>query len=225
MALNPADMESCTPKARCISGPNEGVAYDRDDPCGGGALGEFDPFKCDCTVKFPTGAVQMRIASGNLRGTHPDMYDTVANGTLPTDWVPFMVGPYYDTEGKLIQGVASLSASWLCDQVPIDWSACRPTGDGSFTGAAWPTSVSATKTGGCSGGSANLFWRITQTYTDGVLTQDWTLTLDTYVGTSYTSLNPPTAGLFCDYPTGTTWSGTIEYRTSDGNGGWLPGIQ
>lgn len=46
MALNLADMDSCTPKARCLSGPNEGLAYDRDNPCT--APLEFDSLKCDC---------------------------------------------------------------------------------------------------------------------------------------------------------------------------------
>lgn len=48
MAVNPADMESCSPKAKCLSGANEGVAYDRDSPCGGAANVSFNPVTCDC---------------------------------------------------------------------------------------------------------------------------------------------------------------------------------
>ena len=48
MAVNPANMESCFPKSRCLSGPNEGVAYDRDSPCGGIANVAFNPVSCDC---------------------------------------------------------------------------------------------------------------------------------------------------------------------------------
>ena len=48
MAVNPANMESCFPKSRCLSGANEGVAYDRDSPCGGIANVVFNPVACDC---------------------------------------------------------------------------------------------------------------------------------------------------------------------------------
>ena len=48
MALNPPDMDSCVPKARCLSGPNEGLAYDPADPCP--APLEFDSLKCDCVT-------------------------------------------------------------------------------------------------------------------------------------------------------------------------------
>lgn len=48
MAVNPANMESCQPKAKCLNGPNEGVAYDRDSPCGGIANVVFNPVSCDC---------------------------------------------------------------------------------------------------------------------------------------------------------------------------------
>ena len=48
MAVNPANMESCFPKSKCLSGPNEGVAYDRDSPCGDVANVAFNPVSCDC---------------------------------------------------------------------------------------------------------------------------------------------------------------------------------
>ncbi|WGL30755.1 hypothetical protein SCRES3_gp98 [Synechococcus phage S-CRES3] len=48
MAVNPANMEDCFPKSRCLAGPNEGVAYDRDSPCGGAANVSFNPVTCDC---------------------------------------------------------------------------------------------------------------------------------------------------------------------------------
>ena len=48
MAVNPANMEDCFPKSKCLAGPNEGVAYDRDSPCGGAANVVFNPVTCDC---------------------------------------------------------------------------------------------------------------------------------------------------------------------------------
>ena len=48
MAVNPANMEDCFPKSRCLAGPNEGVAYDRGSPCGGAANVSFNPVTCDC---------------------------------------------------------------------------------------------------------------------------------------------------------------------------------
>ena len=46
MAICPADMTDCKRKKKCLFGPNEGSAYDPDDPCCG--RGEFDPGTCDC---------------------------------------------------------------------------------------------------------------------------------------------------------------------------------
>lgn len=47
MALLPADMENCAPKSKCLTGINEGTAYDPAVPC---ANGNFNPVTCDCEV-------------------------------------------------------------------------------------------------------------------------------------------------------------------------------
>lgn len=47
MAIQAANMDECTPKARCINGPNEGLAYDKDEPCPPD-LYVFNPSTCDC---------------------------------------------------------------------------------------------------------------------------------------------------------------------------------
>lgn len=52
MAITAANMEDCTPKSRCLSGPNEGIAFDRDDPCGGQPSTVFDSVACDCVESF-----------------------------------------------------------------------------------------------------------------------------------------------------------------------------
>lgn len=46
MTLKPANMESCDPKQRCLSGANEGVAYTPGDECESGFV--FDPATCEC---------------------------------------------------------------------------------------------------------------------------------------------------------------------------------
>lgn len=51
MALKPPNMEdSCTPKRRCLAGPNKGLAYDPAAPCLTGQT--FDELKCDCIDGF-----------------------------------------------------------------------------------------------------------------------------------------------------------------------------
>ena len=46
MALKAPDMNDCTPKRRCLGGPNDGLAYAPGDECDAGFI--FDPAKCDC---------------------------------------------------------------------------------------------------------------------------------------------------------------------------------
>lgn len=47
MAIQPANMDECTLKAKCLSGPNKGLAYDKDEPCPPD-LYVFNPSTCDC---------------------------------------------------------------------------------------------------------------------------------------------------------------------------------
>lgn len=54
MAIQPADMESCSVKSRCLSGVNEGLAYDSDNPCPEGFT--FDPATCNCISQCYGGA-------------------------------------------------------------------------------------------------------------------------------------------------------------------------
>ena len=56
MAICPADMDDCFPKRKCIFGPNEGKAYNPNDPCCG--VGVFDSSTCDCVI--PNGWVYNR---------------------------------------------------------------------------------------------------------------------------------------------------------------------
>ena len=46
MALTTPDMKSCKPKKKCLSGPNEGLAYTPGSECDGGY--EFNSVTCDC---------------------------------------------------------------------------------------------------------------------------------------------------------------------------------
>jgi hypothetical protein len=54
MAIKPADMESCSPKCKCLNGPNIGEAYECDDPCQDDQ--EFDFVNCECNSVYPTVA-------------------------------------------------------------------------------------------------------------------------------------------------------------------------
>jgi hypothetical protein len=54
MALPAANMDDCTPKKRCIFGPNEGQAYDALDPCQGSGI--FNSLTCDCEILCDTPA-------------------------------------------------------------------------------------------------------------------------------------------------------------------------
>ena len=74
MALPSVDMSVCTPKNKCLSGPNEGLLYNRDNPCSFGA--DFDPLKCDCVPWLASDEVQYRIISGTgikIRGGAEDL--------------------------------------------------------------------------------------------------------------------------------------------------------
>lgn len=47
MPLKPADMTSCTKKAKCLAGPNAGIAYTPGDECTN-PNETFDFVNCDC---------------------------------------------------------------------------------------------------------------------------------------------------------------------------------
>ncbi len=51
MAICPPDMKKCHRKKKCLVGPNEGKAYDPQNPCCD--VGEFDTYKCDCIIPGP----------------------------------------------------------------------------------------------------------------------------------------------------------------------------
>lgn len=89
MVLPTPDMSSCKKKLRCLTGVNEGKAYDPEDPCPG--LGPFDSVKCDCQSMigtwrfdgFVSGRGELRaISSGNYNITVEGTKIGVAFGTL-----------------------------------------------------------------------------------------------------------------------------------------------
>jgi len=54
MALKAPDMDKCTPKRKCLGGPNDGIAYDPRDPCPAGSI--FNSSLCDCDLLVPFGS-------------------------------------------------------------------------------------------------------------------------------------------------------------------------
>lgn len=110
MALVPADMENCNIKSRCLSGANEGVAYDPDAPC---ASGTFNELTCDCEIA-ECGAT----CSVNVKWTV--IFDTYGASCNPTTASCFEFGgvPYSKTITGLVKGT-----TWefitVEDEVPI----------------------------------------------------------------------------------------------------------
>lgn len=89
MVLPAPDMSSCKKKARCLTGVNEGKAYDPENPCPG--YGPFDPVKCDCQTMvgtwrfdgFVSGRGELRpISSGDFNITVEGTKIGLAFGTL-----------------------------------------------------------------------------------------------------------------------------------------------
>lgn len=73
MALKPPDMDKCTPKARCVGGENDGLAYDPADPCPSGAT--FNSLTCDCDYDTPLGNYRVfyrQESGGPLRCQAPN---------------------------------------------------------------------------------------------------------------------------------------------------------
>ena len=215
MALPSVDMSVCTPKNKCLSGPNEGLLYNRDNPCSFGA--DFDPLKCDCVPWLASDEVQYRITSGTgilVRGGGRcgtqiplDLCDP------PSEWVLAAGGPNYDAGGNLIQTAASfvLNAGCNFDNI-LETDQCNPLRTDPF-----PTSIYARKVANCGGGGTDMFSHGFIQYRNG---EFWRTT-------GYAVVAVTDNGTWCstNYPVGFEWTLNIEYRTSDGQGGWLPGIQ
>lgn len=94
MVLKTPDMGSCTPKNRCLVGPNQGQAYDPQDPCPPGYV--FNELKCDCEPEDCHGCtdqyyivVQPNLIGYSRGGSCTSPYVQVT--TLNTD---VYLGPY-----------------------------------------------------------------------------------------------------------------------------------
>lgn len=197
MVLLAPDMSSCTPKVRCAFGVNKGVAYDSTNPCPPGY--RFSTHKCDCENYLPTGQVQARI-SGSI----------VWSGvSVPGDgWVTVAPTPYY-FNGALVQYEWLICGGGNCSGFFYNSSPCFEI---------WPSEASMTLIQNCSSGSTQTHFTRLLEYRDGVVQGD-----PTACGYSTMQLLPATQP--CPGTAGANWSATIEYRTSNGAGGWLPGVQ
>ena len=84
MALNPAPMDQCQQKALCLTGPNQGLAYNANDPCPAGQ--QFVPEVCDCfAVGTPCpngvgGTLTSRLSSRAGRTTVTTFYPSLQGG-------------------------------------------------------------------------------------------------------------------------------------------------
>ena len=113
MALAAPNMEDCTPKKRCIFGPNEGQAYDPSNPCDGAGI--FNPATCDCEIACDTPAtatVYWKVSFATYSGAcSPDTTNCFDFGNTPysrqvTDLVPGAVIEV-STQGTGIIGTCS----------------------------------------------------------------------------------------------------------------------
>lgn len=209
MALCTANMRSCDPKNRCQIGPNKGQAYSVKNPCCG--QGVFNKDLCDCVIPFPEGAVQYRITEGNIIDGEEN------RNCIPLDWKDLLPAPYVDADGRLRQFDFTITGVYGCETPSIEYKDCTgvANGYGSF-----PTSLTATKIAECSGGSTVLFAGYNTNYFDGVEADsgaNLSLQFHTYCVDDGRRL-------LCsdDYPLGTVWTAEVEYRVSNGEGGWDP---
>jgi hypothetical protein len=154
MAINPAPMDQCTLKARCLTGPNQGLAYNANDPCPAGQ--QFVAEVCDCfpidtpcanglsgtlttnlssragsqvvTTFYPS--VQGGVASGGSR-VLIDGTIQVHNGSSFVDVgvAPYKEGDEYD--GQIITAVGhSFAVAGTCEPIP-NTSGCTKKAPGS----------------------------------------------------------------------------------------------
>lgn len=146
MAVCAANMEKCDPKRKCLFGPNEGEAYNPNDPCCG--MGEFDSSTCDCILQ--TGWVYVRqvstgfcyqFASGTETTICPDSFVT-ATGRL-----------YY---GNYAQGDPIPTLAW---ETSLAWEVGQETSGMISLGA----NITAELESGTQTTSDNTPWDIPQT--------------------------------------------------------------
>ena len=88
MAINPAPMDQCTLKARCLTGPNQGLAYNAKDPCPAGH--QFVAAVCDCfpiDTPCPNGIggtlttyMTSRLGSQTVTTFYPSIAGGIAGG-------------------------------------------------------------------------------------------------------------------------------------------------
>ena len=85
MAINPAPMGQCNKKTRCVTGPNQGLAYDPKDPCPPGH--ELAEDICDCcSVERP--------CSNGISGTLVSHITSKAGWIEVTTFYPSLVGGF-----------------------------------------------------------------------------------------------------------------------------------
>ena len=96
MAINPAPMDQCTRKCRCLSGPNGGLAYNCDAPCPDGQT--FLKEVCDCR---PTDVVT--CANGSMTLTS-DLILSDSTISRVTTFYPGMSGYQSGGISRVIDG-------------------------------------------------------------------------------------------------------------------------
>lgn len=141
MALPDADMTSCNPKERCLSGPNKGKAYDPSNPCLG--QGIFDSSKCDCQSVVGTwyfvGTIEKDgvfrfVESGNIVVTDPAAVIGVGFRAIDSS-VRIEIGPYFSEMGQLnaVATQTAVSCTGIVGAISAFWQAGVRLPDGSIT--------------------------------------------------------------------------------------------
>lgn len=214
MVLPAPNMDSCCKKERCLSGPNVGSVYDVCEPCP--PNNTFDEEQCDCISIFPTGSVQYRIIGGNM---------TTGTGSTsctnnPSTWRNAHSAPYIDEQGRLIQYTLKARANWGCVTTSLEYENCN-------TWDNYATDYKVTKITSCIGGDSLMFYGTLSTYIDGELdseSSDYSFQLHTSCETPPGWTGDPYRASQCaeHYTVPFEWTATIEWRQSDGEGGYIP---
>ena len=95
MSVNPAPMDQCTEKCRCLDGPNADVAYDCKEPCPDGFV--FAEDECDCYESGP-------VCPNGVSATLDSQISTRAGSIAATTFFPALIGGVAGGGARVVDG-------------------------------------------------------------------------------------------------------------------------
>lgn len=103
MAINPASMDQCKSKCRCITGPNQGLAYQCDEPCLDGET--FSVEHCECYPMETNSAGEIEICPNGIGGTLISTLSSRVGGITVTTFFPSLQGGAAGGGGRVVDNV------------------------------------------------------------------------------------------------------------------------